>query len=70
MIRIRCCIYRPVNDRISIYTVYANSPCLFELADYNKLELTKCSRADDTLNSFIKFDNIHNVKPSDLLKNR
>jgi hypothetical protein len=26
----------PVNDRISIYTDYSNSPCLFELADYNK----------------------------------
>jgi len=56
---------KPVNDRISIYTDYANSPCLFELADYNKLQLTKCRRADDTLYNLIKFDNIPNVKPSD-----
>ena len=56
---------KPVNDRISIHTDYANSPCLFELADYNKIELTKCRRADDTLYNLIKFDNIPNVKPSD-----
>ena len=41
---------KPVNDRISQRTDYANAPCLFELADYNKIELTKCRRADDTLN--------------------
>jgi hypothetical protein len=56
---------KPVNDRISIYTDYAESPCLFELADYNKLELTKCRRADYTLYNLIKFDNIPNVKRSD-----
>jgi ATP-dependent exoDNAse (exonuclease V) alpha subunit len=56
---------KPVNDRISMYTDYSNSPCLFELADYNKLQLTKCRRADDTLYNLIKFDNIPNVKPSD-----
>ncbi len=55
---------KPVNDRISIYTDYSNSPGLFELADYNKLQLTKCRRADDTLYNLIKFDNIPNVKPS------
>ena len=38
---------------------------MFELADYNKLELTKCRRADDTLYNLIKFNNIPNVKPSD-----
>ncbi len=43
----------PFNDRISPITDYSNSPCLFELADYNKLQLTTCSRADA------------NVKPSD-----
>jgi hypothetical protein len=31
----------------------------------NKIELTKFCRADDTLYNFIKFDNKHNVKPSD-----
>ncbi len=55
---------KPVNDRISIYTDYSNAPCLFELADYNKLQLTKCRRADDTLYNLIKFVNIPNVKPS------
>jgi hypothetical protein len=59
---------KPVNDRISIYTDYANSPCLFELADYNKLELTKCRRADDTLYNLIKFDNIPNVNHQILQK--
>ncbi len=44
---------KPVNDRISPKTDYANSPCLFELADYNKIELTKCRRADDTLYNLI-----------------
>jgi hypothetical protein len=53
-----------VNDRISL-TDYANSPCLFELADYNKIELTKCRRADDKLYNLVKFGNIPNVKPSD-----
>ncbi len=56
---------QPINDRISIYTDYSNSPCLFELADYNKIELTKCRWADDTLYNLIKFDNIPYVKPSD-----
>ena len=56
---------KPVNDRISIYTDYSNSSCLFELADYNKIQLTKCRRADDKLYNLIKFDNIPNVKPSD-----
>jgi ATP-dependent exoDNAse (exonuclease V) alpha subunit len=56
---------KPVNDRISPKTDYSNSPCLFELADYNKIQLTKCRRADDTLYNLIKFDNIPNVKPSD-----
>jgi len=40
------------------------SPCLFELADYNKLQLTKCRRADDTLYNLIKIDSIPNIKPS------
>jgi DNA replication protein DnaC len=59
------CQLKPVNDRIPYNTDYANSPCLFELADYNKVQLTKCRRADDTLYNLIKFDNIPNLKPSD-----
>jgi hypothetical protein len=57
--------FLPVNDRISQRTDYANSPCLFELADYNKIQLTKCRRADDTLYNLVKFDNVPKLKPSD-----
>ena len=56
---------KPVNDRIPYNTDYANSPCLFELADYNKVQVTKCRHADDTPYNLIKFDNISNLKPSD-----
>jgi ATP-dependent exoDNAse (exonuclease V) alpha subunit len=56
---------KPVNARISIYTDYSNSPCLFELADYNKLDLIECHSTDDTLYNLIKVDNIPNVEPSD-----
>jgi hypothetical protein len=56
---------KPVNGRILIYTDYSNSPCLFELADYNKIQLNKCRRANDTLYNLIKCDNIPNVNASD-----
>jgi ATP-dependent exoDNAse (exonuclease V) alpha subunit len=56
---------KPVNDRISQYTDYSNVPCLFELADYNKIELTQCSRANDILYNLVKFNNVPNLKPSD-----
>ena len=56
---------KPVNDRISQYTDYSNAPCLFELADFNKLQLTKCRRANDKLYNLIQFKNIPNLKPSD-----
>jgi hypothetical protein len=61
---------KPNNDRISPKTDYANSRahCLFELADYNKIELTKCRRADDKLYNLVKFDNIPKVKPSDFIE--
>ncbi len=55
---------KPVNDRISMYTDYANSPYLFELANYKKLQKTKCRRADDNHYNLIKYDNIPHVKPS------
>ncbi len=51
-----------VCDRISQYTDYANSPCLFELADYNKVQLTKCRRSDDKLFNLLRFDNIKKLK--------
>ncbi len=43
----------------------ANSPYQFELADYNKIQLTQCRRADDTLYDLIKFDNVPKHKSSD-----
>jgi ATP-dependent exoDNAse (exonuclease V) alpha subunit len=46
---------KPVNDRISQYTDYGNSPCLFELADSKKIQLTKCRRANDKLYNLIQF---------------
>jgi ATP-dependent exoDNAse (exonuclease V) alpha subunit len=51
-----------VNDRISQYTDYGNSPCLFELSDFNKIQLTICRRSDDTLFKLLQFDNIKNLK--------
>jgi ATP-dependent exoDNAse (exonuclease V) alpha subunit len=59
------CQLKAINDRISHRTDYSNAPCLFELADYNKIQLTKCRRADDTLYNLIKFDNVPTLKPSD-----
>ena len=56
---------KAINDRISHRTDYSNAPCLFELADYNKIQLTKCRRADDTLYNLVKFDNVPTLKPSD-----
>ncbi len=41
---------------------------MFELADYNKLQLSKCRCADDKLYHLIKFDSIPNVKPSDFIE--
>ncbi len=37
---------KAINERISQKTDYSNAPCLFELADYNKIQLTTCRRAD------------------------
>ena len=54
----------PINDRISEKTNYSKSPALFELCDFNKLELTTCRRASDELFNLIKFDNIPNLTPN------
>lgn len=53
----------PINDRININNEfnYANSQALFELCDFNKLELTKCRRSDDVLFNMCRFDNIMNI---------
>ncbi len=37
---------KPINDRIAPKTDYANPPCSFELADYNKIQLTICRHAN------------------------
>ena len=56
---------KAINDRISEKTNYSKSPALFELCDFNKLELTTCRRASDELFNLIKFDNIPNLTPND-----
>ena len=39
----------PVADRISPEYNYARNPAIFELCNFNKVQLTKCRRADDKL---------------------
>ncbi len=53
----------PVNDRVQDVD-YKNSYALYELCDGNRLQLSKCRRADDTLFNMCKFDNIMNVDTS------
>ena len=53
----------PVADRISPKYNYARNPAIFEHTNFNKIELTKCRRADDKLFNLIKFDNIPNLTP-------
>ena len=60
----------PVCDRISQFTDYANSPCLFELADFNKIQLTICRRSNDELFNLLQFDNIQNLKTSDFTETK
>ena len=52
---------KPVYDRISQRANYFNSSCLFEQAGYNKIQLTKCRRANDKIHNFIKFDNVPKI---------
>ena len=56
---------KPVADRISPKTDYANSPALYELCDSNKVKLTVCRRADDTFFKLIDFKNIPKLTTSD-----
>jgi ATP-dependent exoDNAse (exonuclease V) alpha subunit len=53
----------PVNDRF--HFDYQNSQALFELCDGNKLQLTKCRRADDTLFNLCNPLTMYKVNPSD-----
>ena len=57
----------PVNDRVSRHSEfdYYNSPALFELCSGNRLELTKCRRADDACFKKVHPNNISNLKSSD-----
>ena len=52
-------------DRISPEYNYARNPALFELCNFNKVQLTKCRRADDKLFNLIKSENVPNLTPSD-----
>ncbi len=56
---------QPVAGRISPEYNYARNPAIYELCNFNKIELTKGRRADDTLFNLIKFDNIPNLTPTD-----
>ena len=57
----------PVNDRVSRHNEfdYYNSPALFELCDGNRLELTKCRRADDECFKKVHPNNIPKLKASE-----
>ena len=57
----------PVNDRVSRHSEfdYYNSPALFELCSGNRLELTKCRRADDACFKKVHPNNISSLKSSD-----
>ena len=49
---------KPVNDRIFQYTDYSNEPCLFEMSDYNRIQLTKRRRASDKLYNLVNYNNM------------
>jgi nucleoside-triphosphatase THEP1/ssRNA-specific RNase YbeY (16S rRNA maturation enzyme) len=53
----------PVADRVTCD--YGNSQILHELADGNKLLLSKCRRADEALFKMLQFDNIPNIQRDD-----
>lgn len=50
---------KPVNDRYDYN--YENSPALYELCDGQRLELTKCRRADNIMFDLCNPDTINNV---------
>ena len=53
---------KPVNDRYDYN--YEKSPALFELCDNNKLQLTKCRRADDVMFKLCDPSNIKSLDTS------
>jgi hypothetical protein len=50
----------PVNDRVKTCN-YRNSIAQHELTNGNRIQLTKCRRADDTLFDIIKPQHIQNI---------
>jgi len=56
----------PVNDRLECD--YKSSPALYELCSGQRLQLSNCRRADDTLFNLTNPNNIHNLKKSDFNK--
>jgi ATP-dependent exoDNAse (exonuclease V) alpha subunit len=56
----------PVNDRLECD--YKNSPALYELCSGQRLQLSNCRRADDTLFNLTNPNNIHNLRRSDFNK--
>ena len=56
---------QPVCDRISPNYNYERNPALFELCNFNMIQLTTCRRADDKLFNLIKYDNVPDLTPED-----
>ena len=54
----------PVNERIKDCN-YKDKIALYELCDFNRLQLNKCRRADDTLYNMLLPDNINKIVKSD-----
>jgi hypothetical protein len=54
----------PVKERIEVVN-YKNSIALYELADGNRIQLTRCRRSDDTLFKMLLPENIKNLTRTD-----
>ena len=54
----------PVADSISPNYNYARNSAIYELCNFNKIQITKCRRANNKLFNLIKSDNIPNLTPS------
>ena len=55
----------PVCDRISPKYDYSLNPALFELCDFNMIQLTTRRRANNKLFNLIKYDNVSDLTPED-----
>jgi hypothetical protein len=56
-----------VNDRIGVCD-YKHSPALYELCDGDRIQLSKCRRANDELFNLCNPENIHKVKKTQFNK--